>query len=137
MRSLLLSLPLLVLLGMTWPPAVALASDGWCDTDPVLVIRTPAGRLVPVFVNVGAKNLLFTPNTLLAAVLPSYSAAPTSDANATLVTVKAKVPSLLLEGPFATRSIVSTGAFGTGTLYASTYGVSGQYLISTFQLPYR
>jgi hypothetical protein len=137
MRSLLLSLPLLVLLGMTSPPAVALASDGWCDTDPILVIRTPAGRLIPVFVNVGARNLLFTPNTLLGAVAPSYSATPTRDPLATSVTVKVTVPTLLFEASFATRSTISTGAFGTGTVYASTYGVSGESLTSTFQLPYR
>jgi hypothetical protein len=135
MRRLFLSLPLLVMFVITLLPPVALASDDWCDSDPILLVRTPAGNLVPVFYNVGARNLLFTPSTLVGGLGVSYTVVPTSGGAATKVTVVVTVPSLLFES-FATRDIVSTGAFGTGTIYASTTGVSGQPMTSTFQLPY-
>jgi hypothetical protein len=135
MRNLLLSLSLLVMLVVTLPIPAALASDGWCDSDPILVVQTPAGNLVPIYYNVGAKSLLLTPDTLLGAVAVSYTAVPTSGGAATKITVVVTVPSLLGES-FATRDIVSTGAFGTGTVYASTFGVSGEAMTSTFKVPF-
>ncbi len=135
MRSLLLSLSLLVMLVMTSLTPAALASDGWCDSDPILVVQTPAGNLVPVYYNVGSQSLVFTPNTLLGALVMSYTAVPTSGGAATKVTLVVMVPSLL-DQSFATRDIVSTGAFGTGTVYAYTSGVSGEAMTSTFKLPY-
>ena len=136
MRSLLLSLSLLVMLVMTSQTPAALASDGWCDSDPILVVHTPAGNLVPVYYNVGAQSLLFTPNTLLGALVISYTAVPTSGGAATKVNLSVTVPTLVLDPSFATRAIVSTGAFGTGTVYAYTSGVSGEVMTSTFKLPY-
>ncbi len=135
MRSLLVPVAFLAMFFMTVPTQAAFASDGWCDSDPILVVRTPAGNLAPVYYNVGAQSLLFTPNTLLAALVMSYTAVPTSGGAATKVTLVVMVPSLL-DQPFATRDIVSTGAFGTGTVYAYTDGVSGQTMTSTFKLPY-
>jgi hypothetical protein len=115
---------------------VALASDDWCDTDPILLIHTPAGRLVPVFVTVGAHNILFTPDTLLGSLLVSYTAAPASNGAATNVSVVVSVPPSLLDPSFATRATVSTGALGTGTVYARATGTSGAPSALTFQLPY-
>jgi hypothetical protein len=135
MRSIFPSVLLLVMLVMTSLPSVALASDGWCDTDPILVVHTPAGNLVPVYYNVGAQSLLFTPDTLLGALQVSYTAVPTHGGAATKVTIVVTVSSLMFQ-PFATRDIVSTGAFATGTVYAYTSGVSGQAMTSTFKLPY-
>jgi hypothetical protein len=135
MRSLFLSLSLLVMLVMTLLTPPAMASDDWCDSDPILLVHTPAGNLVPVFYNVGAQNILLTPNTLLGGLAMSYTAVPTSGGAATKVTVVVTVPSLLFQS-FATRNIVSTGAFGTGTVYAYTSGVSGEAMTSTFKLPY-
>ncbi len=135
MSSLLVPVAFLAMFFMTVPTQAAFASDGWCDSDPILVVRTPAGNLAPVYYNVGAQSLLFTPNTLLAALVMSYTAVPTSGGAATKVTLVVMVPSLL-DQSFATRDIVSTGAFGTGTVYAYTDGVSGQTMTSTFKLPY-
>jgi hypothetical protein len=136
MRGLLL-FPLLVIpLVMAIQAPAALASDGWCDTDPILVIHTPAGSLVPVYVDVGAQSLLFTPDTLLGSLVLSYSAISTSGGAGTKVTVVVTVPPSLLNPSFATRATVSTGAFGTGTIYATASGVSGDPMTSKFQLPY-
>lgn len=113
------------------------ASNEWCDTDPILLVHTPAGHLVPVYVNVGAQGVVFTPNSLLSALTMSYTASRASDGNgATQVSVVVVVPSLLLDPTFATRTTVSTGAFGTGAIYAQVVGVSGKAMTSTFRLPY-
>jgi hypothetical protein len=105
MRSLFLSFSLLVMLVMTsltlLSPA-ALASDGWCDSDPILVVHTPAGNLVPVYYNVGAQSFLYTADTLLGALGMSYTAVPTSGGAATKVTLVVTVPSLLFQS-FATE----------------------------------
>ena len=90
---------------------------------------------MPVYYNVGVQSLLYTPDTLLAALGISYTAVPTSGGDATKVTLVVTVPSLLFQS-FATRDIVSTGAFGAGTVYAYTTGVSGEAMTSTFKLPY-
>lgn len=117
-------------------PPIARASDGWCDTDPILVVRTPAGRLVPLYVTVGAQSLLFTPNTLLGSVVLSYTAVPTADGAATEVGVVINVWPSLLNRSFLTRQTVSTGAFGSGTVYAHDYGVSGAPTTLVFKVPY-
>lgn len=137
MRCLPRVLSLGILLTMAIPASVAMASDGWCDTDPILVIQTPAGRPVPVYVDVGAQSLLVSPNTLLGSIVLSYTAVPTRDAEATSVTAVIRVPPSALEPSFATRNIISTGAFGTGTIYAYAPGRSGNPTALTFSLPYR
>ncbi len=129
--SFLLVFPLIVL--SPSPPA-ALASETWCDTDPILLIQTPAGRLVPVFVTVGAQSVVFTPNTLLGSLLVSYTAAPARGGTATKLTVVVNVPPSQLQPSFATRATISAGALGSGTVYARGTGVSGSSMISTFEL---
>src|SRR5258708_40178366 len=124
MRRLLWSFLLVVPLAVAIQAPVAVASDGWCDTDPILVIKTPAGSIIPVFVTVGSQSLLFSPDTLLASLVLSYTAMPTADGAATRVTVVVTVPPSLLARSFATRDTISTGPFGSGTIYASASGVS-------------
>jgi hypothetical protein len=136
MRGLLWSFLLVITLAVATQAPVALASDGWCDTDPILVIHTPAGQLVPVYVMVGAQSLWFTPDTLLGSVVLSYTAVPSSNGSATHVKMGVTVPQLLVQS-FKTRDTVSTGVFGTGTVYAYADGVSGSTTTLSFQIPYR
>jgi hypothetical protein len=136
MTSLLRSVVIVVLLMATMQAPLALASDGWCDTDPILLIHTPAGLWVPVYVTVGAQSLLFTPDTLLASLVLSYTAVPTSGGIATKVTAVVNVQSLLYSSTFSIRSTVSTGAFGTGSTYAQASGVSDHPTTLPFVLPY-
>jgi hypothetical protein len=132
----LLALCLVLGLILAVQPPIARASDGWCDTDPILIVRTPAGRLVPLYVTVGAQSLLFTPNTLLGSVVLSYTAVPTADAAVTEVSVVVNVRPSILASSFSTRQTVSTGAFGSGTVYARGYGVSGVPTTLVFEVPY-
>src|SRR5215213_9438499 len=38
-------------------PAGQVRAAEWCDTDPLVLVRTPAGYLVPVYILVGAQGL--------------------------------------------------------------------------------
>jgi len=132
----LLALSLLLGLSLALQAPVAFASDGWCDTDPIVMVRTPAGRLVPLYVTVGAQSLLLSPNTLLGSVVLSYSTWPTKNGAASGVSMNVKVPSSLLAWSFPTRQTVSTGVYGSGAVYAFRYGVSGSPTTLSFELPY-
>src|SRR5690349_11686364 len=85
----------LVLMLATMP--VAFASSQWCEVDPILVVTTPAGSIVPVYVTTagdGVEHLA----TVTAAQL-SYTASPTADGSKTLVTVTVFVSNDLFGSP--------------------------------------
>ncbi len=111
----------------------ALASDTWCDIDPVQLVITSGGKIVPVFVTNGARSLLYVPQLLLARI--SHTTKPVDGGRATMVTVSVTVPNGILGETFATRSIVSSGPLGLLTVYATTTGTSGQSMTMQFKLP--
>jgi hypothetical protein len=127
---------LVCLLLVFTPTPAALAANHWCDTDPLVVVQTPAGRLVPLYVNVGANSATYTSDTLLAMTSMSYYAFATKKADATVVYVFVTVPSYLSSSAFDTRLTVSSGPFGTLSIYSQVYGLSGQLMIASFTLPY-
>lgn len=131
MRAALLSIlvALLLLAGLV---PVAAASDGWCDTDPVLVITTPGGSQVPVYVNTGVMGAEHLPAAQTADI--SYTATSVAHGRTTKVQVMVVVPADALSSSFQTRSGVSTGAFQTGTVYAQTTGYSAQTMTMQFLL---
>ncbi len=130
-RTTLLSILVALLLLAGLAPGVS-ASDGWCDTDPVLLITTPSGSQVPVFVNTGARGAEHLPAAQIAQI--AYTATPKGNDKATNVTVTVVVPSDAFRTSFETRSGVSTGAFQTGTVYAQTTGYSAQTMTMQFVL---
>lgn len=132
MRTALLSILVALLLVAGLAPGAS-ASDGWCDTDPVLLITTPGGSHVPVFVNTGAWGAEHLPAAQIARI--GYTATSKGNDKATNVTVTVVVPSDAFSPSFATRSGVSTGAFQTGTIYAQTTGYSAQTMTMQFVLP--
>ncbi len=109
------------------------ASDGWCDTDPLLVITTPSGVPVPVYVDTGALGAEHLAAAQTAQM--GYTAASVANGSATNVKVTVMVAPDAFSSSFATRSAVSTGAFRTGTIYAETTGYSGQLMKMEFVLP--
>jgi hypothetical protein len=111
----------------------ASAGAQWCDTDPVVVIITPSGVLVPLFVNNGAQGVEHQPAVLLASM--PYTVTPVD--GGTEVHLNVTVPNDLFARGFPTRSVVSTGPLGTGTVYATAYGVSGKPMQLTFTLDVR
>lgn len=111
---------------------VATASSQWCEVDPVLLITTPGGSVVPVYVTTagdGVEHLA----TVTAAHL-SYTTSAISNQTKTLVTVTVFVSNDLFSSSFATMSTVSSGPLATGTIYATATGTSGQAMTMTFVL---
>ncbi len=117
------------------PAAPARAAAEWCDTDPLLLIRTPDGQLVSVYVLVGALGAEHLPAAQAASLLTtSDTVETTAGGRATRVTVTVVVPDDLLGSGFPTRAATSTGPLGTGTVYATAEGISGAPMTLRFTL---
>lgn len=103
-------------------PAVVHADETWCDTDPPVIITTPAGNHVVVYVFDGGPvqeaAYLLTPTV-------SYSVQSTANGTATGVHLTVLVQSDSLTGSYAMTSQVWSGPGGTGIKYAEGSGVSG------------
>ena len=108
------------------------AMEEWCDDDPPIVIRTPAGRLVPVYVTNGALGAQHLTAAQLARI--SYAVQPIPGASATRVTVSVAVPGDLWSSSFSTRTSVSTGPMKTGTVYGTATGSATQTMVVSFRL---
>ena len=109
----------------------AWAGDEWCDTDPLLVLRTPAGNLVPVYCSIG----VYGPAALVAGLVASLT--PTSTAAAVGGRTRATVTATVSCGPgagYPTRLTVSSLPFGTGTVYGQTTGTCGESMAVSFFL---
>jgi hypothetical protein len=111
----------------------ALASDDWCDTDPLQLVVTSGGKLVPIFVTNGVRSVLNLPQAVLAKI--THTAQSVDGGKATLVTVKVTVPNGLLGRRFETRTVVSSFLLGTGTVYGTKTGWSGSEMAVQFKLP--
>jgi hypothetical protein len=129
--TLALSISLLAAAQLVAPRASAGAQ--WCDTDPAVVIITPKGAIVPVFVNNGAQGIEHLPAVLLASMTYTVVPAP----GGTLVHLVVVVPNDLFAKGYTTRSVASTGPLGTGIVYAKAAGVSGKAMQLDFTLQVR
>jgi hypothetical protein len=110
----------------------ALASDTWCDTDPPVLVQTPGGHTVAVYVSDGG------PVEHVASLLVpqiSYSVVAVQGGTATDVTMIVTVPGDLLGTGYAVSSEVWSGLARTGVEYASAQGTAGQPLRLRFRLP--
>ena len=110
---------------------VARAWDEWCDSDPLLVIRTPEGRLVTVYCLIGVYGPKAVVAGLVGNLTPTYTVAPAG--NRTRVTVTALVPCGLGAGS-PTRLLVTSRPLGAGTEYGQTKGPCGEPLAVSFFL---
>src|SRR5436309_1042420 len=80
--------------------------DSWCDTDPPVVIVTPAGNLVPVFV------VDRGPATHLLSLLHpqiSYTVSPVANGQATNVKMTVVIPNDLLGSNYGVGTEVWSG----------------------------
>jgi hypothetical protein len=126
----LLIVVLVLLLGGPAPPVEA--GDEWCETDPLVPVTTPGGRIVPVFVLTGAAGI----EHLVAAQAAgySYTVEPAAGGTATLVRLDVRVPSLLADEPFPTLTTASSGPLATGAILGTATGSSGTAMRVTFTL---
>ena len=110
---------------------VARAGDEWCDSDPLLVIRTPEDHLVTVYCLIGVYGATEIVAGLVGNLTPTYTAAPAGDR--TKVTVTAAVP-CGLGAAFPTRLTVSALPAGGGHQYGKTTGTCDAPMAVSFFL---
>ena len=132
------ALALLVFWAPSLAPIVGAVGDEsvaeWCEVDPEVVIRTPAGNVVVLHVTNYGRGTENLPALQAARIVPFARPAGDAPRQATEAEVLVLVPL----GPggrrFATRSVVSTGANATGHVLATASGESGQLLQLAFRL---
>ena len=112
-------------------PATASAYSTYCDWDPLVLIVTPAGHVVPMYDSVWTSSLvdLGVPaeSTTTSRVYGKQGAPETQ------VSVTIFVPTGLLLR-YATTDEVTTGLLGSGTVYARGSGYSGSPVTLKFTL---
>jgi hypothetical protein len=115
-------------------PAPVAAAE-WCDTDPLVLVVTPAGTVVPVYVLVGALGVEHLPAAQAASIVSTTVAVDaTAGGRATKVALMVLVPDDVFASGFPTRSAASSGPLGSGTIYDATSGISGQTMTLRFTL---
>ena len=103
----------------------------YCDWDPLVLVVTPGGHIVPVYDSVWTSSLLN-----LALPLESYTVKRVYDSSGrpeTAVDMVISVPSGLLF-KFNVLDQVTTGLLGSGIVLAYAYGTSGTPLHLKFVL---
>ena len=111
-------------------PTSAGAWATYCDWDPIVLIGTPGGNVVPVYDSVWTSSPLD-----LGLPLESYTTSRVyvNGKPETAVDMAISVPTgLLLQ--YQTKDEVTTGLLGSGQLLASKTGWSGQTLHLKFTL---
>ena len=110
-------------------PAAAWATS--CDWDPIVLVVTPAGHIVPVYDSVWT-----APGLNIGLPLEGYTTSRAYDAAGNPVTdvdMAIWVPAGLLFR-FQTTDMVTSGLLGSGHVYGATTGWSGQTLHIKFTL---
>lgn len=137
-RRLLISLAMLLVLLLRAVP-IASADEEWCSDDPPRLLTTPHGNTVAVFETLGAPGLQYAADLTAALVATSYTARSyVRDGQGdlgTVFTLSVPIANDPVLGSFPARAIVSSLLLGSGTVYATTTGVSGTTLTLTFAYP--
>jgi hypothetical protein len=113
-------------------PSSAAAWASYCDWDPLVLIVTPGGHVVPVYESVWTSTPL-----QIGLPLSSYTATRVYDSLGrpnTAVDIKITVLTGLLFN-FRTTNMATSGLLGTGTVYAVKDGWSGTPVHLKFTLP--
>jgi len=127
-----IGLSLLLLLGLGGAPPAS-AGDTWCYTDPAVVITTPAGNPVLVYVTNGAYGLEHL--TSLETAQITYQAEPAHpNRSGTDIMMQVTVPNDLFGSGYPASSTVSSGPLATGTVYATATGSAGSPMTLFFHL---
>lgn len=130
MRRLLLG-GVVAMAGAVLSVAPAAAWAAYCDWDPLVLIVTPGGNVVPVYDSVWTSSPID-----IGLPLESYTATRGYDAAGNAVTnvdMAISVPTgLLLQ--FQTKDMVTTGLLGQGQVLATANGWSGRTVHLKFTL---
>ena len=107
---------------LVFSPTPVGAWFSYCDWDPLVLVVTPAGHIVPVYDSVWTSSLVD-----LGVPLESYTTSRVYAANGrpeTLVDMTIYVPTGLLFR-YSVHDMVTSGLLGSGTVYAQANGTSG------------
>jgi hypothetical protein len=110
--------------------AVPAQASDWCIHDPQVIIATPGGHSVTVYVTEGALGSQH--QAALAAAKIGYLTSAASKGTLR-VTVFDYIPRDE-HGNFPTEMIVSSEPFGKGVVYGSVYGTSGVPMAVSFKI---
>lgn len=130
-RRLLSALVALVCLGVL-APAVSAGEEGWCQSDPAIAVRTPAGNTVVVHLTLMAQGTEHA--AALRDAVESYTVEAVSNQPATDVEIRVLVADDEYGSGFSTISTASTQPFGGGTVLDSETGKSGQLVRLRFRV---
>jgi hypothetical protein len=135
MRAIKVLLSALCAAVLVWgaPASTATAMESWCEDDPPVVIITPGGSMVIVYVTSGAIGLEHLVALQLATI--RHTVTPANGGLATHVDMTVEVPNDLFASGFPTRTTVSSGPFKLGTIHGTAMGRSGEPMHVAFQLP--
>ena len=122
-----------VLVLLAAAPSSASAGDTWCDVDPLVVVTTPKGNRVPIYVTTSALGVQHAPSLVVQAM--AYSARPTNGGTATYVGLVVTVPNDTFGSGYLTRTKASSGPLGTGKLHGTAEGRAGSGMFMSFILP--
>jgi hypothetical protein len=129
MSRLLRSLVVALILWVGLVPG-ARASEQWCEDDPPVVIVTPGGAAVPLYVTnagLGLQHLVAVQTAKI-----EYTVTPATDA--TIVHMRVTIPRDRFDDHFRTRTTTSTGPHRAGVILADAQGFSGQTMRMQFRL---
>jgi hypothetical protein len=113
---------------------VAHAED-WCDGDPPIYVQAHDGSVVVLHVTNSALGQEHLPAVERATIVyTSEYARRRGSATETRVTVTVEIPNDRFARRFPVRTLVASGEFGAGTVYARAEGKSGQPMTMRFTL---
>ncbi|HEV7214298.1 MAG TPA: hypothetical protein VGP33_04170 [Chloroflexota bacterium] len=116
-----------------------LAGEEWCEDDPAMLLTTPHGNILLVYITQsGQGGLQHLADLELATLSYAASSSNLHDGSGGLETtfhVHVTIPSDLIDGGFATKVTVSSGPFASGAVYASMSGNSGTTFDLVFTVP--
>jgi len=135
MQRLIVATILVLFLGTAGIPVRPVAAAEWCDTDPLVLIRTPAGNEVPVYLLIGVLGAEHLPAAQAASIIyTSYLTKAKSGGEATRVRLIVLVPDDSFGSGFPTQVAASSGPMGSGSPYDRAEGTSGVELVLAFTL---
>ena len=113
-------------------PMVSAGAE-WCENDPVVVVRTSAGNIIPVHVTLSAQSP--GDEADLRAYTISHTSQPANNGQATAVQIYVLIPDHLPDlTRFATRSVASDRPWAAGTIYDAVRGQSGAIMTLRFTM---
>ena len=116
----------------------ALAGEEWCEDDPAMLLTTPHGNTLLVYVTQAGQGLQHLADLEAATLSYASTSANRPDGPGELDTVfhvYVTIPNDPIDGAFAAMVTVSSGPMASGMVYATAGGSSGTRFDLAFTVP--